>query len=69
VFADNCVPTWPAAWSKHLSEVVPTTLIRIAELHVMFCTVENRDESVLIRLACHSRPCACILVAERPQSI
>jgi hypothetical protein len=66
MFAGDCVPMWPAATSKHLSDV-PSTLIRIAELHVLFFRVENRDKRVLTRLVCHSSLCDCTVVAECPQ--
>jgi len=67
MFAVDCVPTWPAATSKHLSDV-PSTLIRIAELHVLFCRVENRDKRLLTLLVCHSSLCDCIVVAIVPRS-
>ena len=50
---------------KHLSDV-PSTLIRIAELHVLFCGVENRNKGVLTILVCHSSLCDCIVVAQSP---
>jgi hypothetical protein len=65
MFAGNCVPTWPAATSKHLSDV-PSTLIRIAELHVLFCGLENRDKRLLTILVCHSSLCDSTVVAVSP---
>lgn len=67
MFAGDCVPTWPAATGKHLSDV-PSTLIRIAELHVLFCRVENIDKRLLTILVYHSSLCDCTVVAIVPIS-